>query len=265
MKVISVGGCPYEDYDGQILNLRIKLDEGEEICLNDTVSIEMMDDTYLEKEVLIINPRLAGDYQVISEKTKEKVQSGEYGASEKPTKKITGPCISDIVVKDVPYHDVKTDEEINARKMLEEIRKKVCLSPFKELCAGEESIYDYVVDGYTVPDKVIAYLQTTKPFMMCPGIYKHPFKPEKELLGPYFYTDGNYYWDRDLWKYVVKYHVTLPEEFVEYITSGAGDAFLEAFYNNPKSWSDTIKKWKNQGSGICLLPDNAGDNELSDF
>ena len=47
MKIISVSGCPYEDYEGQILNLRIELDEGEEITLNDTVSIEMMDDTFL--------------------------------------------------------------------------------------------------------------------------------------------------------------------------------------------------------------------------
>jgi len=123
----------------------------------------------------------------------------------------------------------------------------------------------YDTTGYSVPYKVIAYLRTTKPYMMCPGIYEHPFKPGKELLGPYFYTDGKYFWDRDMWKYVVKYHVTLPEDFIDYIMSGAGDDFLESFYSHPDSWSGTIKKWKNEERGLCLLPDDTGNIDLSDF
>ena len=176
MKVLSVAGCPYEDYDGQILHLNVELAEGEEIRLNEPITIEMMDGTFLEREVHLINPRYAGDYCVISNKVKKKVETGEYGTSEKITDLVIGSCIADIVVTDVPYHEVKSDEEIVARKAIEEMRKMTCLSPFKELHFGDKSIHDYVQEGYTVPDKVIAYLRITEPYMMCPGIYEHPFK-----------------------------------------------------------------------------------------
>ena len=265
LKILSVSGCPYEDYEGQILNLCIEMGEGEELSLNDIISIEMMDDTFLEREVLLINPNLAGDYYTISEKTRKKVESGEYGVSKDPTSRIKGPCIADIAVTDVPYHEVKTDRNIANKKFVEEVEKKTCLSPFRELHFGDKSIHDYVQEGYSVPEKVIVYLRTTKPFMMCPGIYEHPFKPGKKLLGPYYYTDGIHFWDRDLWKYVLKYHVTLPDEFVEYVMSGAGDAFLESFYKNPDSWTNVIRNMKKQEKGICLLPDDAGEIDLSDF
>ena len=163
------------------------------------------------------------------------------------------------------YHEAKTDEEKASRRFLEEMRKMICLSPYKELRAGEKSIHDYVQEGYSVPEKVIAYLRTTEPYLMSPGIYEHPFKPGTRLLGPYMYTDGKYFWDRDLWKYVVKYHVTLPEEFVNYVMAGDGDAFFEEFIDKSASWSETIKQWKKKKGVICLLPDDAGDKELSDF
>ena len=47
---------------------------------------------------------------------------------------------------------------------------KICLSPFKEINCGSEYIYDYVKDGYTVPDKVIAYLRNSAPSLVCPGV-----------------------------------------------------------------------------------------------
>ena len=265
MKILSVAGCPYEDYDGQILELRAELGDGEVIHINEMISIEMMDNTFLEREVLLINPKLAGDFYKISKKTKEKVDSGEYGFSKNPTEIVEGPCIANLVVTDVPYHEVKSDEEISARKAIEEMNRMTCLSPFKEVHFGDKSIHDFVQEGYTVPDKVIAYLRITEPYMMSPGIYEHPFKPGTRLLGPYLYTDWKHFWDRDLWKYVVKYHVTLPEEFVEYVMSGAGDAFYEEFIDKSDSWSETIKKWKKQKGMLCLLPDDAGDKELADF
>lgn len=85
------------------------------------------------------------------------------------------------------------------------------------------------------------------------------------MLGPYWYTDWKYFWDRDLWKYVVKYNVTLPEEFVNYVMSGAGDAFFEEYIDKSDSWSGTIKQWKKKNGMLCLLPDDAGDKELSEF
>ena len=78
-----------------------------------------------------------------------------------------------------------------------------------------------------MPNKVIAYLQTTMPFVMSPGFYDHPFKTGTHLLGPYRYTDGKYYWDRDTWKYVLKYNLVLLQEFIGHVMSDEGTSFLE--------------------------------------
>ena len=77
------------------------------------------------------------------------------------------------------------------------MQEMICVSPYRELRFGNESIFDHVQGNYSVPDRVIAYLRTTQPYLMSPGIYKHPFKPETDLLGPYLYTYGKYCWDRD--------------------------------------------------------------------
>lgn len=100
--------------------------------------------------------------------------------------------------------------------------------------------------------------------MMSPGIYKHPFK-DMELLGPYYYTDGEYCWDRDTWKYVVKYHVTLPQEFIDKVMSDRGTEFLELFYKSDESWGKEIGKLKERPNTVCLLPEDAGDSSLEDF
>ncbi len=141
----------------------------------------------------------------------------------------------------------------------------ICISPYKELQTGCESIYDHVRDEYTVPERVIAYLRTTQPYLMSPGVYKHPFKPETKLLGPYLYTDGKYCWDRDTWKYVLKYHVALPQDFVDHVMSDEGKVYLERFGVQPGSWSDVIEDWKAQKDRIYLLPNDAGDTSLDDF
>lgn len=143
----------------------------------------------------------------------------------------------------------------------------ICLTPYRELMGGKnKSIYDFVQEDYSVPDKVIAYLKTTKPYVMCPGVYKHPFKDDKNLLGPYFYWDGKkYYWDRDTWKYVVKYGLTLPQDFIDYVMSDEGTAYLEEFGRYNSSWKNTIADWKASGTGLILLPDDAGDDGLENF
>ena len=265
MEVLFVSGCPYEDYDNQILHLHVQLKDGEIVNVGDTISIEMMDDSFLETEVKMINPRYAGDYAWVSKTTAEKVKTGEYRMSDERIMRVKGPCTTELVVLDVPYHEVKTDNEIRSRKAIERMRQMICLTPYKELRHGKQSIHDYVGEGYEVPDRVIAYLRTTKPYMMSPGVYEHPFRPGKRLLGPYTYTDGKFYWDRDTWKYVVKYHVTLPQEFIDHVMSDAGKAYIDSFIDQSDSWSDTIKAWKKQQGFICLLPNNAGEIELQDF
>ena len=260
MKIMRVTGCPYEDHEGEVLNLKVNLNEGEVLYEGGTISIEMMDDSFLEREIKIINPELAGDYAPVSDEAKQWEPSG------KTLKEAKGPGDYCIVVMNVEYHEVKTDEEIQARAFFEEHCKMVCISPYKEILCGDESIYDYVQEGYTVPNKVIAYLKTTKPYLMSPGIYEHPFKKGVDLLGPYLYTDGHFWWDRDTWKYVVKYHVTLPQEFIDHVMSDAGTEFLESCMEDEESWSGTIKDWKDsERNGLCLLPEDAGDMELDDF
>lgn len=148
---------------------------------------------------------------------------------------------------------------------IDDINKIIPITPYKELHDGEESIYDHIQKEYVVPDKVIAYLQTTDPFLMALGIYEHPFKKGTQLMGPYWFTDGKYYWDRDTWKYVLKYGLVLPQEFIDHVMSEAGTAFLEKCIKENKSWGQTIKGWKEQSNTLCLLPDDAGDIELEAF
>ena len=100
---------------------------------------------------------------------------------------------------------------------------------------------------------------------MSPGIYEHPFKPGYRLLGPYQYTDDKFSWDRDTWKYVVKYGLTLPQEFIDHVLSPAGIQFLEEFRRTTPSWEGVICSWKDQAGTLCLLPDNAGNEDLENF
>ena len=259
MKILSVTGSPDEDNKGEVLNLNIRLEEGEILTRGGSIAIEMMDDTFLDREVKIINPQSAGDYAAVCEAAKQWKQSGKTLAE------IKGPCECKIVVMNVEYHEVKTDEEIRNRQAMEEFNQMVCISPYKEINCGGESIYDNIEEGYTVPDKVIAYLRTTNPYIMGLGIYDHPFKKGVHLSGPYLYTDGYFCWDRDTWKYVVKYGLKLPQEFIDHVMSEAGTRFIESCIEKDESWSTSIKEWKKEQGAACFLPDDAGDVELEEF
>lgn len=70
MEILSVRGCPYEDHEGEVLNIQVRLEEGEIITEGGTIQIEMMDDSFIEREVKIINPCRAGDYAAVSERAK---------------------------------------------------------------------------------------------------------------------------------------------------------------------------------------------------
>lgn len=264
MEFLDVTGCPYEDNDGEVLNVRYRLAENETVNLDDIIKIEMMGNLFVEREIKIINPKYAGDYSYVSKKAAKKVELGEYHMSEK-VMTITGPCIATFVVTNLSYHSVKTKENIEARELQEEHKNKICISPFKEIHCGQLSIYDYVKPGYSVPDKVIAYLRTTQPYMMSPGKYEHPFKKGFRLLGPYLYTDGTYYWDRDTWKYVMKYGVELPQEFIDHVMSEEGTAFIEKCIDDNISWSRETKKEKKLQGFSCYLLNEAEEKELEDF
>ena len=58
MKITSVAGCPYEDHEGEILNINVNLEDGEVLYEGGMIKIEMMDDSVLESEIKIINPKV---------------------------------------------------------------------------------------------------------------------------------------------------------------------------------------------------------------
>lgn len=264
MKINYASGCAYEDNEGEVTILTVHLDQGEIIHRNEMISIEMMDDSFLEREVLIIDPKYAGDFYLVSKKMEAEVKARKTKYSDKLNEYVEGECDCTIVVKNVPIHEVKTDDEINSRKLRAECERRFNLTPYSQLVCGKEDIHKHTKEGYKAPEKVLAYLRVGEPYLMCPGIYEHPFKEGKRLLGPYIYSDGYYYWDRDTWKYVVKYGLTLPQEFIDHVMSEEGTAFLEKHCTDNK-WKDVISKWKNDPNQLCLLPDNAGDIDLEDF
>jgi len=148
--------------------------------------------------------------------------------------------------------------------MNDQFPTRINVMPYREINAGKNSIYDNIDEDFKVPDKVILYLQTTQPYLVQMGAYKHPFM-DRTLLGPYWYSDGEYCWDRDAWKYVLKYHVTLPEEFIDKVMSEEGTAFLEKCAENDESWSKRIKEFKENKKMICLMPEDAGDIPFDEF
>ncbi len=253
MEILRVTGSPYEDNKGEVLNIDVRLDVNEKIALGDKIKIEMMDGTFLERDVKLINPKLAGDYTAVSEKLKAE----GLKQSKNPDKEVKGECCCTLVVMHVPYHEVKTEDEIALRKFEEEIQQRYCLTPYAELHMGEKSIYNYIDSSFSVPDKVIAYLQIKELYLFAPGVYKHPFIEDKDLLGPYIYSDGYYYWDRDTWKYVLKYGLTLPKQFIDYVMSEKSDEFMKKHHN-----SDWYLKTENM---LNFLPEDAGDIPIENF
>lgn len=154
--------------------ITILADEGERISVGDSVQIELTDESFTEKTIVSMRRWC---YPKGAKRGKWKhVNYIENGENAEAT--IENIRSSTIQTTSVPSH-------VERKKWT----RMICLTPFKEIHGGNESIYDYVEKGYSVPDKVIAYLRTAKPFLASPGIYEHPFKEGVTLLGPYLYTD----------------------------------------------------------------------------
>ncbi|MEF2896849.1 MAG: hypothetical protein U0N69_06335 [Senegalimassilia anaerobia] len=231
--------------DGTGYDLHGTLEEGERLTVGGIVRIELMDDTVIEREILDLRKPRDHRWFHVDE--------------------LVGPAPFEIDVADHGDCEVKTPNAIAVREWIEKEKKMVCLTPFEELRLGDASIHDWVEEGYEVPDKVLAYLKTTEPYMMSPGIYEHPFKPGERLLGPYCYTDGHYFWDRDTWKYVTKYHVKLPQGFVDYVMSGAGDEFAREHIPWARSWFQHIEDSYDDTPHGNYLPEDAGNVDIEDF
>lgn len=266
MQIVDAFGCAYEDSEGEVIDLRVKLEAGEQLAVGDEMEIPLMDGSVVRRKIMVIEPKCAGDYAPVSRKAAKRVGAGEWGVTKAPVLFAQGPqcgCIA--VVADMSGLEVLTDRNVRALQFLEERRKMVCLTPFVELRLGDEKIHEWVEEGYSVPEKVIDYLKTTEPDIMSPGVYEHPFKAGVRLLGPYCYTDGHYWWDRDAWKYVVKYHVKLPREFVDYVMSGKGDEFLSERIPTNSSWFDRLEDSCRDVPHANFLPEDAGNLDLAVF
>lgn len=228
--------------------LTIQSEEGETIRVGQKISIMLTDETFVEHEIASMRMW----------EQKPNAECGEW---------IEVELISNGQSCEADVYGIEGVVQTTSMPSPAEIRRQLAMinvMPYKEINGGEESIYDHVDENFVVPEKVIAYLQTTQPHLVCLGLYQHPFK-DMQLCGPYWYSDGEYYWDRDAWKYVVKYHVTLPQKFIDKVMSDEGTAFLEKCSKSDASWAKKIQELKECPNTLCLLPENAGDYALDDF
>lgn len=143
----------------------------------------------------------------------------------------------------------------------------ISITPYRELLFGEKSIYDFISKDKKIDGDVINYLKTENAYLMSPGIYPHPFKPGMQLLGPYIYTDGTYCWDRDTWKYAVKYGLEIPDFFIAHVKSTAGKQFFGDYSRNHNlTWKKIISgEEAARKNSLVLLPHDAGDIDFADF
>lgn len=238
-------------WEDDISILSIKTEEDESIYVGQKINIELIDGSFVEKEIDSMEMLVCSkDSKRGKWKKVDKIENGES---------------AEVTIKDLFSGDVQTTS-MPSREKQEKIDKMICLTPYKELKSGEESIFDHVKEGYKVPDKVIAYLRTRKPFSMSSDIYNNLFKESMRLCGPYLYTDDIYYWDRDTWKYVVKYGLELSQEFIDHVMSEAGTEFIDKQIKENESWSKVLKEWKENRKNILVLVDpNEDDDPLDDF
>lgn len=239
--------------------LYVETDAGEEMHLGEIIDIPLTDGNTAAARIIAVAPESyklfdKTEVEQILQMTPEKLQTSVPCSANVPED--TG---ANIVICGIGFDTVKTEYGCS------ENRPDITITPYKELRLGKKSIYDYVQPGYTVPPKVIAYLQTKEPSLMSPGIYTHPFKPEKHLLGPYTYTDGLYRWDRDTWKYVLKYGLTLPQSFIDHVMSDEGTEFLKKCGTKSDFWYNKIEELEAGAPHLNLLPKDGGDIPLDDF
>ncbi|HBA69331.1 MAG TPA: hypothetical protein DCZ40_08240 [Lachnospiraceae bacterium] len=236
--------------------LTIKTEEGETIRVGEKISIIVTDEDIVEH---------IAEHEIASMRIWKLEPNGKRGNWIDVESVSNGQaCIADIYGIEGYVQTTEMPSPAEMRAERERLATMINVMPYKEIHGGEESIYDYIDENFAVPAKVIVYLKTTQPYLVCMGLYKHPFK-DMQLCGPYWYTDGEYFWDRDAWKYVIKYHVTLPQKFIDKVMSDEGTAFLEKCAESDESWVKRIKEWKKNPNTLCLMPENADDYSLDDF
>ena len=239
---MEITGSSVAAFDENHHILEIRADEGETICVGQKITVMLMDETYEEHEI-------------------SSMRVWRENSGSKRGKWVNVDSISNGQYCEVDVFGIKG--VVWATNMISpaEIRRMdnmINVMPYKEINGGEESIFDHIDESFKVPKKVILYLQTTEPHLFCMGVYQHPFK-DMTLFGPYWYTDGEYYWDRDAWKYVLKYHVTLPQNFIDKVMSDEGTRFLEKCAESDKSLANKIQEIKEHPNESYIVTNNEVD------
>lgn len=68
-------------------------------------------------------------------------------------------------------------------------------------------------------EKIVFYLTNGIDFISSPGVVRDIFDETRIIGGLSIYTDGTWMWPSDLIYYVENYHVSLPDEFLNYMKS----------------------------------------------
>ena len=102
------------------------------------------------------------------------------------------------------------------------MNETVCLTPYRELRHGGESLFNHLGKKKELSARVRQYLSLGIRQSFVQGIYRHPFTG-KELVGPVLVGDGvRFTWDRDTLEYVESYGLELPAEFLDFVNSPEG-------------------------------------------
>ena len=205
--------------------LIIKAEENETICVGQMISIELTNESVVDRKIISMRRWFCSE-------------GGKPGYF-KDVDYIKDGETAYIIVDNLESNIVHTTTDMPSCEQWQEIDNMICITPYKELSCGEESIYDHTRKGYQVPDKVITYLKTEHCLCVCMGVYDHPFKEGVSISGPYIYADDKYYWDREAWKYVVEYGLELPKEFIDHVMSEEGTKFIKQHMVENESWSET--------------------------
>ena len=143
------------DADNENRNiLSIKTSDNETIEVGQIISIQLTDETFIEREI-------------------KAIRLWKENSNQKRGKWISVDSISngescEVEVYDIDGHVQTTSMPSPAEMCRLKAMKNVM--PFKEIKGGQESIYDHIDENYNVPQKVIVYLQTTQPHMVCMGL-----------------------------------------------------------------------------------------------
>ena len=231
MKIKSVDIIDTEN----ISIIKVETDENEVLHVGDEITIQLLDRSFVKREIYHIEI----DKQIKGFIWPRGVATDSIGNGE----------IGNLFIERTYF--IHYEEGMSFETYENEMRL-IDLTPYKEILCGSGSIYDNTEDGYSVPDKVILYLRTNDNWMASPGMYEHPFIKDRILFGPYISSDDIYDWERDTWKYVLKYGLKLPQSFIDYVMSDEGTKYIEDFAKKDEIFAEILKKYNEDPKNLTI-------------